>query len=59
MTIKSFGDDDDGGDDDDDDDNDDDDDDDDDNNIEPRRLRHGLRPDCPKRPDRAARADQS
>src|SRR6218665_3404237 len=26
---------------------------------EPRRLRHGLRPDCPKRPDRAARADQS
>src|SRR6218665_1991463 len=26
---------------------------------EPRRLRHGLPPDCPKRPDRAARADQS
>src|SRR6218665_2491719 len=25
----------------------------------PRRLRHGLRPDCPKRPDRAARAEQS
>src|SRR6218665_1180172 len=24
---------------------------------EPRRLRHGLPPDCPKRPDRAARAD--
>src|SRR6218665_1667536 len=26
---------------------------------EPRRLRHGLRPDCSKRPDRAARADPS
>src|SRR6218665_3061035 len=26
---------------------------------EPRRLRHGLPPDCPKRPDRAARADRA